>query len=62
MAPKSCQESEDKQVSPAPAGVQPDSSDLGSPVGTPVDRVAPSYSQSAKLYTSTPMGCSVKQQ
>ncbi|XP_028642695.1 lamin tail domain-containing protein 2 [Grammomys surdaster] len=62
MAPKSSQESEDKQVSPAPAGVQPDSSDLGSPVGTPVDRAAPSGSQSTKLYTCTPMGCSVKQQ
>ncbi|XP_063120006.1 lamin tail domain-containing protein 2 isoform X3 [Rattus norvegicus] len=62
MAPKSCQESEDEQVSPAPAGVQPDSSDLGSPVGTPVARVASSCPQSAKLYTSTPMNCSVKQQ
>ncbi|GAB1292894.1 1600016N20Rik protein [Apodemus speciosus] len=62
MAPKSFHESEDKQASPAPAGVQPDSSDLGSPVGSPVDRVAPSCSQSTKLYTSTPMGCSVKQQ
>ncbi|XP_034369664.1 lamin tail domain-containing protein 2 [Arvicanthis niloticus] len=62
MAPKSSQESEDKQVSPAPAGVQPDSSDVGSPVGTPVDRVAPSCCQSTKLYTCTPMGYSVKQQ
>ncbi|XP_059120620.1 lamin tail domain-containing protein 2 isoform X1 [Peromyscus eremicus] len=63
MAPKSCQESEDEQVSPAPAGVKPDSSDLESPVGTPMDTVAPSRSQSSKPYcASIPVGCSFKQQ
>nr|XP_006977270.1 lamin tail domain-containing protein 2 isoform X1 [Peromyscus maniculatus bairdii] len=63
MAPKSCQESEDEQVSPAPAGVKPDSSDFESPVGTPGDTVAPSRSQSSKPYcASIPAGCSFKQQ
>ncbi|CAO2583855.1 Lamin tail domain-containing protein 2 [Lemmus lemmus] len=63
MAPKSCQESEDEQVSPAPAGVKPDSSDLESAVGTPMDTEAPSCSRSSKPYcASTPVGCSVKQQ
>ncbi|XP_040607518.1 lamin tail domain-containing protein 2 isoform X4 [Mesocricetus auratus] len=63
MAPKSCQESEDEQVSPAPAGVKPDSSDLESPGGTPLDTVDPSCSQSSKpCCAPTPVGCSVKQQ
>ncbi|KAL6035903.1 hypothetical protein STEG23_018272 [Scotinomys teguina] len=63
MAPKSCQESEDEQVSPAPACVKPDSSDLESPVGTPMDTVAPSCSQSNKPYcVPTPVGCFIKQQ
>ncbi|KAL1789108.1 lamin tail domain-containing protein 2 isoform X1 [Sigmodon hispidus] len=63
MAPKSCQESEDEQVSPAPAGVKPDHSDVEYPVGTAVDTVAPSCSQGSKPYCeSIPMGCSVKQQ
>ncbi|ERE79700.1 Intermediate filament containing protein [Cricetulus griseus] len=63
MAPKSCQESEDEQVSPAPSGVKPDSRELESPGGTPLDTVAPSSSQSSKPYcASTPVGCSAKQQ
>ncbi|KAH0508098.1 Lamin tail domain-containing protein 2 [Microtus ochrogaster] len=48
MAPKSCQESEDEQVSPAPAGVKPDSSDLESAAGTPMDTEAPSCSRSTR--------------
>ncbi|XP_036035658.1 lamin tail domain-containing protein 2 [Onychomys torridus] len=63
MAPKSCQESEDEQVSPAPASIKPESSDLESSVGTPMDTVAPSCSQSSKPYcASIPVGCSSKQQ
>ncbi|OBS70903.1 hypothetical protein A6R68_00572 [Neotoma lepida] len=63
MAPESCQEYEDEQVSPAPAGVKPDSSDFESPAGTPMDTVAPSRSQSSKPYcAAAPVGCSVKQQ
>nr|XP_020037532.1 lamin tail domain-containing protein 2 [Castor canadensis] len=37
MAPKSFQESEEEQVPLAPAGGEPTSHDLGSPVGTPKD-------------------------
>ncbi|XP_049993209.1 lamin tail domain-containing protein 2 isoform X1 [Alexandromys fortis] len=63
MAPKSCQESEDEQMSPAPAGVKPDSSDLESAAGTPMDTEAPSCSRSSKPYCApTPVGCSIKQQ
>ncbi|XP_051001588.1 lamin tail domain-containing protein 2 [Acomys russatus] len=63
MAPNSCQESEDEQVSSAPAGGKADSSDLGSPVGTPMDTETPSRSQSTKPYsTSTPRAYSIGQQ